>query len=155
MIMGEELDAVALRREWEQQQAAEIADSRRRWLAEMERRDRLEEAADQLRGELGTKLVTLLESLDSYVDGTQGEVTAAMVSVYVKAVHELAMLYGLTRSPRPLTVPLPLPEPEPVADAEGESRVRAAAVEAARAAGLAQLEAVKAKMAERRALEAS
>jgi len=156
--MKEELDAVALRREWEQQQVADIADSRRRWLAEMARRDRLEEAAEQLRGELGSKLVALMESLESYVDGTQGDVTAAMVSVYVKAAHELAMLYGLTRTPRPVTAPLPLPEPEPVVDAEGESRVRAAAVEAARAAGLAQLEAVRAKMAEatqRKQLEAS
>lgn len=156
--MGEDTDAVAVRREWEQQQASDIAESRRRWLAEMARRDRLEEAAEQLRVELGSKLVTLMESIESYIDGTQGEVTAAMVSVYVKAAHELAALYGLTRAPRPLTVPLPVPEPEAVADAVSESQQRAAAVEAARAAGLAQLEAVKERMAAatvRKQLEAS
>lgn len=156
--MSDQPDAVALRREWEQQQATEIAESRRRWLAEMARRDRLEEAAEQLRGELGSKLVALMESLESYVDGTQGEVSAAMVSVYVKAAHELAMLYGLTRTPRPVTAPLPLPEPEVVVDAVSASVQRAAAVEAARAAGLAQLEAVKERMAEttqRKQLEAS
>jgi hypothetical protein len=141
-------DAVALRREWEQQQADDIAESRRRYHAEMARRDRLEEAGEQLRGELGTKLVALMESLESYVDGTQGDVTAAMVSVYVKAAHELAMLYNLTRAARPVSLPLPLPEPDAVLDAASEGRQRAAAVEAARAAGLAQLEAVKEKMLE-------
>lgn len=148
-------DAVALRREWEAQQAADIAESQRRFRDDVARRDKLEAEADQLRSELGTKLVTLMESLESYVDGTQGEVTAAMVSVYVKAAHELAMLYGLTRSPRPVSSPLPLPEPEAVLGHEEELSRRAAAVEAARAAGLAQLQAVKEKMTERKQLEAS
>ena len=152
------MDAVALRQEWEQQQAADIAESRRRYRDELKRRDELEAKATQLRDELGTKLVTLMENLESYVDGTQGDVTAAMVSVYVKAAHELAMLYQLTRAPRPLTLPLPLPEPEAVLSREEEQTRQRAAVEAARAAGLAQLLAVKEKMlpvTERRQLEAS
>lgn len=152
------MDAVALRREWEQQQEADIAESRRRYRNELQRRDELEAKATQLRDELGTKLVTLMENLESYVDGTQGDVTAAMVSVYVKAAHELAMLYQLTRAPRPLTVPLPEPEPEAVLSREEEQTRQRAAVEAARAAGLAQLLAVKEKMlpvTERKQLEAS
>jgi len=155
--MDNSMDAVALRREWEQQQLDDIAESRQRHRAELARRDRLEDAAERLRTELGSKLVALMESLESYVDGTQGEVTAAMVSVYVKAAHELAMLYSLTRAARPVSLPLPLPEPEPVVDAESESVQRAAAVEAARAAGLAQLEAVKERMqstTQRKQLEA-
>lgn len=151
-------DAVALRQEWEAEQAALIAESRQRWRQELARRDRLEQKADQLRDELGSKLISLMENLEGYVDGTMGDVSAAMVAVYVKAGHELAMLYNLTRAARPLTVPLPLPEPEPVVDADAESVRQAAAVQAARAAGLAQLEAVKVKMLEatqRKQLDAS
>jgi hypothetical protein len=151
--MSSDKDAVALRQEWEQLQAAAIEDSHRRNQLELQRRDDVEAKATQLRDELGVKLVALMENLESYVDGTQGEVTAAMVSVYVKAAHELAMLYGLTRGPRPLTLPLPVPEPAAVLGHEEEQSRRVAAVEAARAAGLAQLEAVRLKM--RPQLEAS
>lgn len=144
--MGYEEDAVAIRREWERQQAAEIAESRQRHEAELRRRDEVEAKGHGLRDELGQRLAALMENLEPYVDGTMGDVSASMVSVYVKAAHELAALYGLTRPGRALTPRLPLPEPEPVVDEVVVAAERAAAMVEARAAGLRQLEAVKERM---------
>lgn len=144
-------DALALRQQWEAQQLADIAESRRRHEQDMRRQDALEAAGDKLRGELATKLVGLLEALDPYVDGTMGDVSAAMASVYVKAAHELAGLYGLTRQGRRPVEGLPLPEP-PVPEVVGHEEQRAA-VELLRAAGLGQLAAVRDRM--RRQIEAS
>lgn len=144
--MGYEEDAVAIRREWERQRQLEVADSHRRHEAELRRRDEVEAKAHGLREELGGRLAALMENLEPYVDGTLGDVTASMVSVYVKAAHELAALYGLTRPGRQLTARLPVPEPEPVKDAAVVEAERVAAMVEARAAGLRQLEAVKEKM---------
>lgn len=144
--MGYEEDAVAIRREWERQQAALVADSHRRHEAELRRRDEVEAKAHGLREELGGRLAALMENLEPYVDGTLGDVTASMVSVYVKAAHELAALYGLTRPGRQLTARLPVPEPEAVKDAAVVEVERVAAMVEARAAGLRQLEAVREKM---------
>lgn len=150
-------DAIDLRREWERIQAAEIAESRARRAAELQRLDAVEAKGEVLREELGARLAKLMEDLEPYVDGTMGEVTVGIVSVYLKAAHELAGLYNLTRAPRKLTVALPLPEPEPVPDEVTAEAVRVAAVTAARAEGLKQLEAVRAKMLKRepRQIEAS
>jgi hypothetical protein len=139
-------DAVALRREWEAQQLAAVIESRQRYRADLKRRDELEAKADQLRGELGSRLIKLMEDLDPYVDGTMGEITAAMAGVYLKAARELASLYELTRAQRPVVSPLPLPEPPPVADPGDEVERRRVAVEAARAEGLRQLAVVREKM---------
>lgn len=154
--MNERHDAVALRREWEQLQASEIADSRQRRATDLARQDAVEGKAEVLRDELGSRLVKLMEDLEPYVDGTMGEVTVGMANVYVKVAHELAGLYNLTRAPRKPTVALPLPEPEPVTDEATVEVVRVAAVTAARAEGLRQLEAVREKMRpKRRQIEAS
>lgn len=144
--VSEPQDAVALRREWEQWRAEQIADSHRRRAAELQRQDTVDAKADVLRDELGSRLAKLMEDLEPYVDGTMGEVTVGMVNVYVKAAHELAGLYNLTRAPRKLTVALPLPEPAQVEDEATATAARVAAVTAARAEGLRQLEAVKEKM---------
>lgn len=157
--MNDNNDAVAIRQEWEQLQAEEIADSRKRRATDLARLDAIEAKADVLRDELGARLAKLMEDLEPYVDGTMGEVTVGLVGMYVKAAHELAGLYGLTRAPRAVTVALPLPEPEAVVDEATATAARVAAVAAARAEGLRQLEAVKLKMAQasggRRQLEAS
>jgi hypothetical protein len=139
-------DAVEVRREWERQQAALIADSHRRHEAELRRRDEVEQRAHGLRDELGQRLAALMENMEPYVDGTMGEVTASMASVYVRVAHELAGLYELTRAPRKLTPRLPVPEPEAVKDEATVTAERAAAMAAAREAGLRQLEAVRVKM---------
>lgn len=144
--MSNEHDAVAVRREWEQQQAALIADSHRRHEAELRRRDEVEQRAHGLRAELGQRLAALMENMEPYVDGTMGEVTASMASVYVRAAHELGALYGLTRTPRQLTPRLPVPEPVAVKDEAVVSAERVAAMVVAREAGLRQLEAVRLKM---------
>lgn len=144
--MSDEHDAALIRREWERQQAALVADSHRRHEAELRRRDEVEQRAHLLREELGQRLAALMENMEPYVDGTMGEVTASMASVYVRAAHELAGLYELTRAARKLTPRLPVPEPEPVKDAEAVSAERVAAMAAAREAGLRQLEAVRVKM---------
>lgn len=144
--MSEPRDAVALRREWEQWKAEQIADSHRRHQVDVARLDAVEAKAEVLRDELGSRLAKLMEDLEPYVDGTMGEVTVGMVNVYVKAAHELAGLYNLTRAPRKPTVALPLPEPAAVPDEVEAAAARVAAVTAARAEGLKQLEAVKAKM---------
>lgn len=139
-------DAAAVRAEWERIQALEIADSRKRFQDEVARRDVVEAAAVEVRVELTRRLGGLLDSLEPYVDGTMGEVTAGMAQVYVKACNELAKLYPEVLRPRKLTVPLPLPEPPPVVDASTEEGQRLAAAAALRAAGLRQLEARRAKL---------
>lgn len=144
--MSDGRDAAVVRREWEQQQAALIAESHRRHEAELRRRDEVEQRAHGLRDELGQRLAALMENMEPYVDGTMGEVTASMASVYVRAAHELGALYGLTRSPRALTARLPVPEPEAVKDEAAVTAERVAAMAAAREAGLRQLEAVRVKM---------
>lgn len=156
--MSEQRDAVALRREWERLQALEVAESHRRRAVDLSRQDAVEAKGEVLRDELGSRLAKLMEDLEPYVDGTMGEVTVGMANVYLKAAHELAGLYNLTRAARKVTVALPLPEPEPVADEEAVVAQRVAAVAAARAEGLRQLEAVRLKMGAvkgRRELEAS
>lgn len=144
--MSSEKDAALVRREWERQQAAFVEDSHRRHEAELRRRDEVEQRAHGLRDELGQRLAALMENMEPYVDGTMGEVTASMASVYVRAAHELGALYGLTRTPRQLTPRLPVPEPEAVEDEAAVSAERVAAMVAAREAGLRQLEAVRLKM---------
>lgn len=144
--MSDDRDAVAVRREWERQQAELIADSHRRHEAELRRRDEVEQRAHGLRDELGQRLAALMENMEPYVDGTMGEVTASMASVYVRAAHELAGLYGLTRTPRQLTPRLPVPEPVAVKGEEVVAAERVAAMVAAREAGLRQLAAVRLKM---------
>lgn len=137
-------DAVALRLEWEAAQHAAIEDSRRRRHTELQQRDAMEAAAMEIRLQLTGRLSGLLESLEPYVDGTMGEPTAGIIAVYLKAVRELGGLYGLTRSPRPLTAALPLPEPAAV-DVRGEEEQRAA-VEVLRADGLKQLETARVRL---------
>ena len=146
VAMSDGQAAAVLRREWELQQAAEIAESRERHAAELRRRDEVEAKAHALRDELGQRLAALMESLEPYVDGTMGEVSASMASVYVKTAHELAGLYELTRPRRALTPRLPLPEPDPVPDEGVVEAGRVAAMVEARAAGLRQLEAVRERM---------
>lgn len=146
VAMSDGRDAALVRREWEQQQAALIADSHRRHEAELRRRDEVEQRAHGLRDDLGKRLAALMENMEPYVDGTMGEVTASMASVYVRAAHELAGLYELTRAARPLTARLPVPEPEAVKGEAEATAERMAAMVAAREAGLRQLEAVRLKM---------
>lgn len=144
--MSSAKDAALVRREWELQQAALVDDSHRRHEAELRRRDEVEQRAHGLRDELGQRLAALMENMEPYVDGTMGEVTASMASVYVRAAHELAGLYELTRVRRPLTPRLPVPEPEAVPDEVAVAAERVAAMREAREAGLRQLEAVRVKM---------
>lgn len=139
---------VALRREWEELRAQEVAESRRRWAADIAARDRLEAEAVAVRLEATGRLAKLLESLEPYVDGTMGEVTVGLASVYVKAVHELAALYGLTRQPRKPVDPLPLPEPAEIDDTAAVSEERVLAAAQMRAAGLRQLEARRGKLSD-------
>jgi len=138
--------AVVARLEWERYQAAIVSDSHERYLRDLARRDRLEARADQLREELGVRLAKLMEDLEPYVDGTMGEVTAAMAGVYLKAAHELAGLHGLTRTGRAVTVPLPLPEPPVVPDVLEAERVRAVGVAESRDAARRQLVEVRRRM---------
>jgi len=140
------VQAAAVRREWERQQAEEVAESRARYRAEVVSRDVVEAAAVEVRVELTRRLGGLLDSLEPYVDGTMGEVTVGLASVYVKACDELGKLYGLTRPPRKLTAPLPLPEPPLVVDPSLEVEQRAAAAAVLRAEGLRQLEARRRKL---------
>lgn len=143
-----DIDAVALRREWEAHQAALIAEQQRRHDADMKRLDTFEAVSWEMRIKLTEKLSALLDSLEPYVDGTMGEVTAGMASVYVKAVHEMATLYQATKPLRPV-VPAPvLPEPAVVESEEEKQRATRAAVAALRAQARDQLSAVKAKMIE-------
>lgn len=145
-----DIDAVALRQEWEAAQAARVADQQRRHEADMARLDAFEAVSWEMRIKLTEKLSALLESLEPYVDGTMGEVTAGMAAVYVKAAHEMATLYQATRPLRaPVAAPV-LPEPELVQSSEQAEKVRREAVSALRAAAAAQLSSVKAKMIEAR-----
>lgn len=138
--------AVALRREWEAWKAQQDASTEARHRVEVERRDRFEAAGSEMRVKLTEELGELLEALKPYVDGTMGEVTAAMVSVYVKAAHEMASWWGLTRPLRePVAAPV-RPEPPMVEDPSAVEARRVEAVAAARDQILAQLVAVKAKM---------
>jgi len=140
--------AVALRREWEQWKAARDAETELRHHAETVARDRFEAAGTETRIKLTEELGELLEALKPYVDGTMGEVTAAMVSVYVKAAHEMAGLWGLHRPLRdPVALPV-RPEPPAVEDPVAVEARRVEAVAAARDEILVQLSAVKAKMIE-------
>lgn len=138
--------AVALRREWEQWRAARDSELDARHRAEMDARDRFEAAGTETRIKLTEELGELLESLRPYVDGTMGEVTAAMASVYVKAAHEIAVLWSLTRAPRPPVAAVVLPEPPAVEDPSAVEARRVEAVASAREEILSQLVAVKAKM---------
>lgn len=140
-------DPAALRQEWEALQREAVEDSRRRYQKELAQRDAVEEAGEVIRLGLTKKLSELLEVMGPYVDGTMGEPTAGMLSVYVKAVHELAGLYGLTRVARKLTQPLPVPEPPVVEVAGPEVEVRR--LEGLREAGRLQLEDMRAKMTQR------
>lgn len=146
--MSEEADraALELRREWEQWRDARDRELEQRYRAEISERDRVEAAATELRVKLTEDLGELLEALKPYVDGTMGEVTAAMSSVYVKAAHEMASWWGLTRAPRPVTAAPVRPEPPLVEDPELVEERRVAAVSAARDEILGQLDAVRRRM---------
>lgn len=143
-----EQKAIARRREWEQQYATDVVAARVRIEAEQRRQDALTEAGDRLRHDLSVKLVNLIESLEPYVDSTAGEVTAGIVAVYLKAVHELGALYGLTR-PAALkggVLPPRLPEPAAVEDSGDAVAVAVKRTLELRAAGLLQLESAKERL---------
>lgn len=138
--------AVALRREWEAWKAQQDASQEAQHRADVAERARFEAAAVEMRLKLTGELAELLESMKPYVDGTMGEVTAAMVSVYVKTAHEMASWWGLTRAGRPVT-PLPLRvEPPMVEDPSAVEARRVEAVAVARDEILVQLAGVRAKM---------
>lgn len=141
-------EAVALRQAWEAELQRRATDAQHRHLADLERRDAYEGIGWEARGFLSEKLRALIESLEPEVDGTNGERNASLVAVYVKALHELGALYGLQKPPRAVTAAPVLPEPEAVAGQEEEERQLRVAVEAAAAAGRAQLAEVKRKMIE-------
>ena len=139
-------DAARIRLQWEAEQLRLQEEQRQRHSDELAQRDAFERIGWATREHLTQKLAALIESLDPYVDGTMGEVTAGMVSVYVKTVHELGALYGLQKPLRPVT-PLPVtPEPPAVLGHEEEQARQRVAVEAAVAAGKRQLADVKRRM---------
>jgi hypothetical protein len=141
----EKLAALALRREWEAWRDARERELEARYRADVAARDALEAAAVEVRLRLTEKLGGLLEALEPYVDGTMGEVTAAMASVYVKAVHETASLYPVART-RPVGVAPMRVEPPVVEDPLLVEERRVAAVAAAREEILVSLAAVRGRM---------
>lgn len=139
-------EAAALRRAWEEELQRRATDAQRRHLADLGQRDAYEGIAWQTRGFLSEKLGALITSLEPYTDGTQGDVNASLVAVYVKALHELGALYGLQKPLRAVTAAPVLPEPEAAVSLdEGQQQLRVA-VEAAVAAARDQLSDVKRKM---------
>lgn len=139
-------EAAALRREWEEELQRRATDAQRRHLADLGQRDAYEGIAWKTRGFLSEKLVTLIEALEPYTDGTQGEVNASLVAVYTKALHELGALYSLQKPLRAVTPPPVLPEPVAVVSLDEGQRQLRVAVEAAVAAARDQLGEVKRKM---------
>lgn len=139
-------DAVRLRQEWEAWQRQRELEQEQRHAAETRQRDAYEAAAWQTRLLLTEKLSTLLDTLEPYVDGTMGEVTAAMSSVYAKAAHELAALYGLHRPLREPTPAVMKAEPPVAVDPVVEAARRVEATAAAKDEVLAQLEVVQRRM---------
>lgn len=141
------VDPVAVREEWEARQRLLVAENEAQRRREVARRELVEEKGDRLRVELSAKLVSLIESLDPYVDSTMGEPSAAMVAVYVRAVHELGALYQLQRPPRTPVLLLPVPEPEPVVSEAVRGAVAAEAVAVLRGRVLLQLEEARGALA--------
>lgn len=139
-------DAVRLRQEWEAWWRQRELEQEQRHAAELRQRDAYEAAGWQTRMLLTEKLSGLLDTLDPYVDGTMGEVTAAMASVYAKTAHELAALYGLHRPLREPTPAVMKAEPPVAVDPAVEEARRVEATVAAKEAVLGQLAAVAQRM---------
>ena len=141
---GHEDTAVALRREWEAWKQQRDAELQRRHEEDVRQRDAYEAISWEARGEVSNRLREFIEALEPEATGASGEITVGIASVYLKALHELADLWGVRRPLRPVT-PLPVPaEPEAVAvKTEAE---RLAAVEVLRRRGIEQLVAVRKKM---------
>jgi len=135
---------VTAREEWEREQLRRLLDAQRRATLDLEARDRYEEQQRRVREAVAARLMTLLESLEPYVDGTMGEVPAGLAAVYVRAAGQLAALYGAAVRPRPAAA-LPV-WPEPAEETGGEERAREAAA-VARAAVAEQLERVRERLA--------
>src|SRR5262245_3221930 len=93
-------DTAAKREAWEREQARRLLDAQRRGQRDLEARDRYEEQQRRVREAVAARLMTLLESLEPYVDGTMGEIPAGLAAVYVRAAGQLAALYGAAVRPR-------------------------------------------------------
>ena len=133
---------------WELEQVRRLVAQQRAHEADVEARRVFEVEAAAVRRESAARLAALIEWLEPWVDGTNGDVTASMAAVYVQAVTRLDGLYrGVRRPVTPLPV-LPEPPVPVVPDVEAE---RVAAVEAAavlRAVVGEQLAATRRRMVE-------
>lgn len=138
------MDELELRREWEAWKQRHDADQQQRHDAELQQRDAYEAIAWEARGDISNKLREFIEAVEPYATGAAGEITVGIAATYVKALHELASLWGLTRQLRPVTA-APVPQ-EPAAVAVKSEAEQRAAVEVLRAAGFAQLAKVRRRM---------
>lgn len=138
------MNEVELRQEWEAWRQARDAEQQARHDAELRQRDAYDSIAWEARGDISGKLRDFIEAIEPYANGAAGEITVGIAATYVKALHELAALWGLTRPLRPVTPPPSREEPAAVASrTEAEQR---AAVEVLRAAGFEQLGRVRQRM---------
>lgn len=107
-------DAAARRLAWERSVEERLAVLQAGFARDMERLRLHEAQQDQVRERCGAELAAVIKDLGPLVDPRSGESSAALVAVFVRAVHELGALYGVQRPLRvPVVPPLP-PEPAPV-----------------------------------------
>lgn len=140
-------DAVAVRLAWEREQVRRLVDQQRRAEEDLAARDRAEARAEEVLGECERRLRLLLDSLEPYVDGTAGELTAGMAAVYERAVGRLAELAARVAWKRRPVTPLPV-WPEPVRPGDGVDEVRVVeAMEVSRAVVAGQLAEVRERLA--------
>lgn len=132
---------------WEREMLRRFVAQWRQHEADVEARRVFEEEAAAVRREGAARLANLISWLEPYVDGTMGEVSAAMAAAYARAVMGMGALYrGVPRAPVALPVLLE-PVVAPVAGGEEEERAAVAAAAELRALVVGQLAVTRERMA--------
>jgi hypothetical protein len=91
---------------------------------EMVKADSYEQVQESLRPYLASKLKTMFDALEPYVDGSFGEVAPAHAAAAVAVLRELGRLYRVAEAPKPVTVGMTREEHEAlVADAVRVARL--------------------------------